>query len=50
MIFTTIPNESNVVANHIPRSIVPALGVARLLAFTKPFGSIWPIMVGEVMY
>jgi len=42
--------NSNVVANHIPRFIVPTLGVARLLTFAKPFGSIWPIMVGEVLY
>jgi hypothetical protein len=40
--------NSNVVVNHIPRSIVPTLGVARLLVFAKPFRSIWPIMVGEV--
>lgn len=42
--------NSNVVANHIPRSIVPTFGVTRLLTFAKPFGSIWPIMVGEVLY
>ncbi len=42
--------NSNVVANHIPRSIVPTLGLARLLAFAKPFGSIWPIMAGAILY
>jgi len=32
------------------RSIVQAFEVARLLALAKPFGNIWSIAMGEVLY
>jgi hypothetical protein len=41
---------SHIAASHIQRSIDWVLGIIKLLVLTKPSESIWPIMMGEVLY
>ncbi len=39
-----------VVSRHMPRNITRAFNTMRLLDFTKAFGGIQPIAIGEVLY